>query len=1337
MNGNSSGMGVQESSPYAPQFTFIPNHPGLWSAQVIVTNDQTLSSTMLTPSFSVAQIAPILTVTGPSTTSIGVQNTFILAASYPSFDPNPGPINQWSVNWNDPNYQTVDTTSQLMLNHTYATPEVATIQVSGSDTFGTYSAASLTVDVVDPIEVTSLSATATTTGTINLLWRNDSNATGFNIEESADGGNSYSTIANDVLPSTVTPGIQIYSVGNLIRNTSYMFKVHSLDGGIGMDSNVAFATTADLNGYSANPIATFQIQLANPFVLQPGVHYELQVTGTGTFAPDVSPFTTGYAVDGQYLHQTPDPMPGFPGTPDLTSVINFGVSYVVQNESVTPYWGPYQSNHIYTVDVVGTGQPIIYTYKRPEGNFDQSVGAPITLKIFASNEPVTQLVADPSFEGDTVGTGIDVNPSGGERSVISGGWTLIVDSQQGQNSVSYAQIGNYNAIDGTQALHLGNAAAATQVINCPSAGQYNLSFWVAFDGNEGLTATVSSEPIGENIHVTFGNQTFAVPIPADGSNKWFHYNVPITVASAGTYTLLVGGSETANANNASPPLLYSAYVDNVTLTPGPSVTNSGFESASLNDWTISGAASQKLRASPEGDAMADLSGGSSIGQNVRNWFPGQYYVTYNAQQGATSTNQSVNVLVDGANVGTLSPGSKLGSAFSSVFPVSGDPNSHTLTFVAQNGEVLLDDIGIHPVPPAGPTKLSAFAVSSYKIDLSWTNPPTSPNGFTVLRADSDSFGTISRPFQVLAFNVPGTSTAYRDGTAQPGSYYAYQIIANTPQGPSAPSNYSVAQAPPVIPPSPAPPPGPPGYPGGPSLPGGNSSEQYYRVKLDESLIGDESGTTNSPDPAVHLTPQVGLAQNAVSAVYSPWVLAKSPADAIQKAISGSVTYANAMEADDPTIQAPAETDQWGSSNFIVQPDLSWNGTQWTGSIALRSQIDVSLNEPFDDTTFVATVQPLTAGITVDSTNQDGFTVPTAGSNAAIQDDPSLPGKLVQVDDHLTSSNVPDYAAGFTGNSNLGDGNSAATGVSFVPMVLTLGAGIDPSTATFSLNYSGSDPAGVTKTGTGSTAVYTPAAGDLRIWTKDGSAARNDGNFEQGTNPLQDTIGYYVAPTTGSQTYPAGDLQKLGFSDSVRTVTLWIEGIQATASGQSDEIKFTVYPNGSSSGPIAKDAARVTVYPGLIRTDANRDNHIMFGQSDLPSGATWNSSDSDRTSTNSPYQFWLNNNNDVVNQTTDTNTPDQWTFGTLTDSLHNQITATGDLQDWFPVVIHVPAGYNSNWQTDFSLTGPSPDMSLKAIFVTALQEQQYLTIESVAQSIVGPNGRFIYYGLGPNARTVDN
>lgn len=151
----------------------------------------------------------------------------------------------------------------------------------------------------------------------------------------------------------------------------------------------------------------------------------------------------------------------------------------------------------------------------------------------------------------------------------------------------------------------------------------------------------------------------------------------------------------------------------------------------------------------------------------------------------------------------------------------------------------------------------------------------------------------------------------------------------------------------------------------------------------------------------------------------------------------------------------------------------------------------------------------------------------------------LPGKIVSI--HNTDEDVdgiPDYV------------DLDVAGQSFTPLVLDLGDFFSLDNLKIRFAYDGSDP----------TAQHglTPAAGNLRIWRKDGDEAR--------------ALGDYIKPQT---TYTP---LQLGLDADTSEVTLWVEGTRATATDVPATIQVMI-DDGLGYGfsvVTLSDAVNVTV-----------------------------------------------------------------------------------------------------------------------------------------------------------------
>jgi hypothetical protein len=225
----------------------------------------------------------------------------------------------------------------------------------------------------------------------------------------------------------------------------------------------------------------------------------------------------------------------------------------------------------------------------------------------------------------------------------------------------------------------------------------------------------------------------------------------------------------------------------------------------------------------------------------------------------------------------------------------------------------------------------------------------------------------------------------------------------------------------------------------------------------------------------------------------------------------------------------------------------------------------------------------TIDLSIDSDNTQGFNPPVpTDADEKIKDDPTKPGKIILADDNKDNGgSIPDFAVFGTPSPN----------EHFVPMVLTLPPGLDPDEAAVTFTYDASDPNGISISGTGTSAVYGAAPGHLRIWTVDGNVARNKNSVDGGGNYVESGIAHSAA--------------SLGFRAGVNSVTLYVEGISASAGLGDQRIKVEVDPDGAGGPGTASDAVRTTVVSvKLEQIDFTGTNIRIDGSTDIPGDVEW-------------------------------------------------------------------------------------------------------------------------------------
>ena len=182
-----------------------------------------------------------------------------------------------------------------------------------------------------------------------------------------------------------------------------------------------------------------------------------------------------------------------------------------------------------------------------------------------------------------------------------------------------------------------------------------------------------------------------------------------------------------------------------------------------------------------------------------------------------------------------------------------------------------------------------------------------------------------------------------------------------------------------------------------------------------------------------------------------------------------------------------------------------------------------------------------------------------------------PGKLILVNNSDSDGDgIPDYADGF--NSTAGANSGANASAKFTPLKIVVEKGtFDVSAAKITFTYSASDPAQTKKSGNGTIDnphVYSPAAGNLRIWKKNGAESRDSKSIANG--------GDFIPSAT------AFDFSKLGSGNEIE---LYVEGIKAGSALGDLDIKIELNPDGKGTQK-AEDLVKVSV--GNLELEFDKD-----------------------------------------------------------------------------------------------------------------------------------------------------
>jgi fibronectin type 3 domain-containing protein len=491
------------------------------------------------------------------------------------------------------------------------------IQVPIQDQNGASLQIDTQISVTTPSTVQNLSATATTDGNINLEWQYDSNATSFDIQDSTDGGKNFTTILHNVAPQYIpAPGsfaAQVDELTGLAPDTTYNFRIYAYNiAGVGAYSNIYAGTTAISGGYQSVPVQTLILPAAesnlgnNLIFLQAGVHYKLVVTGQVDIT--LNGVLQGYG-DAQYMYHKSAGVADSPA-PVINGLLYYGVVSIGNSSdalnllyggkaNVAPYWGTYNANHTYSIDVVGTGEYAEFDYNlnTVSGGVDVTApdsSNPLQIQAFqAVNSSLPTAIMNPHFDG-AANAEQDPGPNFGESATIPG-WTLTTITPPPLSSIPsvlsvlplsdasasglFAHVGALPS-GSTNVVEILGGGQLEQQVHFVSNGNYNLSFYRA------LSEAVDSAA-GAGVSVFFGNsenpngdqQVAQIP-PFELPGTFIHENVSLSIPAAGDYWILI--DDTSWEPPSIPPdFPHGVLIGDASLSTVPSVKGPGFELPSL------------------------------------------------------------------------------------------------------------------------------------------------------------------------------------------------------------------------------------------------------------------------------------------------------------------------------------------------------------------------------------------------------------------------------------------------------------------------------------------------------------------------------------------------------------------------------------------------------------------------------------------------------------------------------------------------------------------------------------------------------------------------------------
>jgi hypothetical protein len=209
-------------------------------------------------------------------------------------------------------------------------------------------------------------------------------------------------------------------------------------------------------------------------------------------------------------------------------------------------------------------------------------------------------------------------------------------------------------------------------------------------------------------------------------------------------------------------------------------------------------------------------------------------------------------------------------------------------------------------------------------------------------------------------------------------------------------------------------------------------------------------------------------------------------------------------------------------------------------------------------------------IDIDSDNDNAFADPAQTKYEDwMENQDGKPGKVIVAnDDDGDGDGVIDYADGYNWDANNAADNTppgAAQGEKFVPVILHLPAGLTPANAFYRIEYDMALPG---------LDVGDASKGRLRLWTKDGSVARDWHHFYFNPGDL-----VYANPPGPQYYYTWSQLSALNWHTGAggsQWARLYVEGVLPSTGVAANPITFKIDPDGA--GPLGwlDDTVRTTV-----------------------------------------------------------------------------------------------------------------------------------------------------------------
>ncbi len=291
-------------------------------------------------------------------------------------------------------------------------------------------------------------------------------------------------------------------------------------------------------------------------------------------------------------------------------------------------------------------------------------------------------------------------------------WSFSIGAGVSGNDSGFTS-GNQNAPQASQVGFLqGNKATISQPVDFAAAGTYVISVSAAQRANFHTSDQIVDVDVDGTVVYTF--------TPA--STIYTTYTTPSFTVTAGSHTISFVSVDPKGTD-------YTAFLDQVSVTNAPPTgfADSGFENPSVGAgkflgvpmgtaWTFSTGAGVSGNGSgftsgnpnaPEGSQVGYIQTTGTISQVVNAAEAGAYQISFSAAQRANNgtSDEEVQVLVDGTVVGTITPASTSYANYTTAsFNLTA--GSHTITFAGVDPTLadftaLLDQVSLDNVPATG------------------------------------------------------------------------------------------------------------------------------------------------------------------------------------------------------------------------------------------------------------------------------------------------------------------------------------------------------------------------------------------------------------------------------------------------------------------------------------------------------------------------------------------------------------------------------------------------------------------------------------------------------------